>query len=226
MTSRRTTSLIALLFVVAGRAWGQAGFEGESEAGIGALVSQAKKNGAAPAGRPGAPAGTDEKIVLGISLEFYREVAGTSHAAVRIEDQDLSFWQMELEGKGEYSRIKNPRFAKLGIKVELRGIPVSIGDVIIYNDGAERKSVEEVSRHQSSSQICLNGDGPKRPLAWYKACLEDAAKVYTRKAFQYDPLINNCSHFAEKALDKCGLANCEDYPYATGILHRKGALTK
>lgn len=231
MAARRTAPLLALMFAFAGRAWGEAGFEEASEAGIGALVSQARQSITAQTGKAPAPAaaflsGDDDRIVPGISLEFYREFVYLSHAAIRIEDNDASFWQLELQGKGEYSSIKAPKFTKLGIKVSVRLIPAPIGDVIIYNDAVERKSVEEISRHQSSSQICRNGEGPDRPLAWYKACLESGARAYTVTAFQYDPLINNCSHFAEKILSQCGLANCQDYPYATGTFHHKGVLAK
>lgn len=207
--------------------WGQAAFEADSEAAVGAIVSQAKKT-AARAGAPAAPAfaDADAAVVPGISLEFYQALVLLSHAAVRIEDKDGSFWQMELQDKREFSRIKDPSFTKFGIKVTIRGIPFSKGDVILYKDAEERRSVEEMSRHQSSAPVCLKGEEPQRPLAWYKACLEGQAKGYAEHAFRYDPLVNNCSHFAETILDKCGLANCLDYSRSTGFSHRKGVLTK
>ncbi len=220
------TTLAGLLILVAvfrpDSSWGQA-FEAETEASISALVSSAKRSDFSKAGEPGATAGVADKIVPGISLEFYRAFVVLSHAAIRIEDEDRSFWQIELQDKREYSIIKDPHFVKLGIKVKLRGITVSLGDVILYNDAAERKSVEEVNPHQATAKVCLDGAEPRRPLPWYKTCLEDGAKGYIEKAFNYDPIINNCSHFAGTILEKCGLANCSDYPRSTGLFHRKGA---
>lgn len=226
---KKGTIVLAGFLLLAGAArgglsWGQAGSEADS-ARIKELVSEAKKT-AADSAAPAPPANLDAGIVPGISLEFYQALVLLSHAAIRIEDTDGSFWQMELQDKREFSSIKDPKFTKLGIKVKARGLPFPMGDVILYNDRAERKSVEEISRHRSSSQVCLKGEGPRRPLAWYKTCLEGQAKGYTEHAFRYDPLVNNCSHFAETSLDRCGLANCRDYSRSTGLSHRKGVLTK
>ncbi|MEK7382297.1 MAG: hypothetical protein AAB262_03315, partial [Elusimicrobiota bacterium] len=224
---------LCLIAVSAGSSCGQdAGFGAGQSLAVDEFLSEAGaiKAPAAPQTSATSPARVDGDfsiIVPGISLEFYQALRILSHAAVRIVDEDGSFWQLELQDSNEYNRIKEPQFTRYGIKATLMGYSVSSGkgDVILYEDADERKSLEAWNPHLSSMPVCLNGKEPRESLAWYKDCLDGRAKVYTKKAFRFGYLSNNCSHFSEKILNKCGLANCYDYPRSSGFLHHKGILT-
>ncbi|MEK7859701.1 MAG: hypothetical protein AAB320_11240 [Elusimicrobiota bacterium] len=222
--------LLCLITVFTGSAWGQgAGFDAGQSLDVDDILSEARAirvPDVPPAGKP-ALAGLDEQasIVAGISLEFYQALRILSHAAIRIVDEDGAFWQIELQDKNEYSRIKEPRFYNYGIKGTLMGYSVSsMGDIVLYTDADERKSLEQWNPHLSSMPVCLDGAMPRRSFAWYKNCLDGKAKVYTEKAFKYGYLSNNCSHLAATLLNKCGLTNCRDYPKSSGLFHRKGML--
>ena len=221
--------LLCLITVSAGSAWGQGvGFDAGQNLDVDDFLSEARAIKVPDVSHTAKPAfaGPDEQasIVDGISLEFYRVLRILSHAAIRIADEG-SFWQLELQDSNEYSRIKEPRFYKYGIKGTFIGYSVSsMGDVILYTDADERKSLEELNPHLSSMPVCHDGAAPRRSLAWYKNCLDGKAKGYTEKAFKYSYMSNNCSHFAGTLLSTCGLTNCRDYPKSAGLFHSKGRL--
>jgi OOP family OmpA-OmpF porin len=175
------------------------------------------------------------KTVIGPTLELYAMWGGIfSHCAIRIVDNQHSFYQFELQTLPDLIKAGLKDFHKIGATINIFGVTKDQFDVVEFSDQNERNKLDHFEPHYATMPICIDKKANKRTTQWYEDCLGRYGRSYNPenalkagkpiKVFEYNPISHNCCNFAEEALEACGLAHCFDLGESTGFNHKTGPL--
>jgi len=176
------------------------------------------------------------KTVAGPTLELYVIMKIFSHCAIRIETDQLSFYQLELQTVPDLEKAGVKDFHRIGAAMKLLGVTKDQFDLVEFTDKNEREKLDNKEPHYATMPICIDKKAVKKSTQWYKDCLSRYAGSYKpenalkagkpTKVFDYNPALHNCCNFAEEALKACGLAHCFDLGKSTGLDNKTGPLEK
>jgi hypothetical protein len=157
-----------------------------------------------------------------------------SHCAIRIDTEQHSFYQLELQALPDLKKAGIKKFHKIGAVINLLGVTKDQLDVVEFTDKNERAKLDNKEPHYATMPICIVKKATKKTAQWYKDCVSRYAGSYKpenaltaghrTKVFNYDPTMHNCCNFAEEALEACGLAHCFDLGKSAGLHHKTGPL--
>ena len=175
------------------------------------------------------------KIVKAPTLELYKMWGGLfSHCAIRIETEQHSFYQIELQTLHDLEKAGMKDYRKIGAAISLLGVTKDQFDVVEFTDKNEREKLDNKEPRYATMPICTDKKATRKTTQWYKDCLSRYAGSYNlenalktgkpTKVFDYNPIIHNCCNFAEEALQACGVAHCFDLGKSSGLDSKTGPL--
>ena len=175
------------------------------------------------------------KVVKAPTLELYKMWGGVfSHCAIRIETDEPSFYQIELQSMRDLEKAGIKDFHKTGAAITLLGLSKDQFDIVEFTDKNERAKLDDKEPPYATMPVCIDNKSTRKTTREYKVCLSRYARSYNpemalkagkrTKVFDYNPPTHNCCNFAEEALHACGLAHCFDLGKSSGLDSRTGPL--
>lgn len=175
------------------------------------------------------------RTVKAPTLELYKMWGGVfSHCALRIETDQHSFYQIELQTLPDLIKVGISGYRRIGAAITLLGAVNDQFDVVEFTDKKEREKLNDKEPHYATMPICIEKNAGRKTTQWYAECLsgyvgsynpDNALKAEKRtKVFEYNPVTHNCCNFAEEALQACGLVHCFDLGKSSGLHHEPGPL--
>lgn len=168
---------------------------------------------------------TKSKIVQGITIERFLAMNLVGHCGLRAQ-KDSQFYQVEVHAAMNIKQGGAMSGAKrLSKDVSIFGItmPDDLG-IFEFNNKSIRERMNSSEPPIGTMPVCIVPGTTKRSYESYLSCIKQVVRRNPNETQDWNPVTNNCCHFDEDILARCGLAPCFTLPQINGLLHKTGTL--
>lgn len=168
---------------------------------------------------------TASKIVEGITIERFLAMNLVGHCGLRAQ-KDSKFYQVEVHAAMNIKQGGAMSGAKrLPKDVSIFGItmPDNLG-IYEFDNKTIRDRMNSTEPEIGTMPVCILPGTVKKSHESYLSCIKRAVRNIPDETQDWNPVTNNCCHFDEDILARCGLAPCFTLPRINGLLHKTGTL--